>query len=158
MNATDAVFWASVTTGISDPEVRYDRLSGRWFVLAITIAEAANNKIVLAVSSGPTITGQASFTFYSFPIGTPIPADVGNFCDYPSLGVDANALYTGCNMFTTTYQHSSVFVIRKSSVTGGGPIVVTGFGNVDGGGTAGPYAPRGVDNDDPCATEGYFIA
>ena len=159
LNVTDATFWASVTAGISDPEVRYDRLSGRWFILAITIAEATNNKIVVAVSSGATITNQASFTFYSFTVGSAISGDNTNFCDYPSLGVDANALYTGCNMFNSSgaYQHSSVFVIRKSSVTGGGPIVVTGFGNVDNNGTDGPYAPRGVDNDDYCATEGYFI-
>ena len=160
LNAADTTFWASVAPGgISDPEVRYDRLSGRWFVLAIDLT-ATNNKIVIAVSSGPTITGQASFTFYSFPIGTPSPNDATSFCDYPSLGVDANALYTGCNMFTSagSFRWTSAFVIRKSSVTGGGPIVVTGFNNLTSG-TAGPgpYAPRGVDNDDPQATEGYII-
>ncbi len=181
LNAADSVFWNSVAPGsppgtndgISDPEIRYDRLSGRWFFLGITIAEAANNKIVLAVSSGPTIVSQASFTFFSFPIGTPAPADATSFCDYPSMGVDANAIYTGCNMFSAAgaFRWTSVFVIRKSSVTNFvGPMVVTGFGNITGGcgvttacGTApcnvnaGPYSPRGVDNDDPQATEGYFV-
>ena len=180
LNATDATFWNSVApgvppgtnAGISDPEVRYDRLSGRWFLLGITIAEAANNKIVLAVSSGPTIASQASFTFFSFPVGTPSPSDATSFCDYPSLGIDANALYTGCNMFTAAgaFRWTSAFVIRKSSIIGGGPMVVTGFANITGGCgvttacttapctvNAGPYAPRGVDNDDPQATEGYFI-
>jgi hypothetical protein len=173
LNATDTAFWSSVAPGgISDPEVRYDRLSGRWILLAITIAEATNNKIVVAVSSGPTIVSSASFTFYSFSIGTPAPADATSFCDYPSLGVDANAIYTGCNMFSGAgaFRWTSAFVIRKSSVLSGGPIVVTGFANITGGcgvttacGTApctvnaGPYSPRGVDNDDPLATEGYFI-
>ena len=163
LNATDVTFWTSVagTGGISDPEVRYDRLSGRWFLNAITIAESSNNKIVIAVSSGPTITDQTSFTFYSFPIGTPAPGDASSFCDYPTLGVDANALYMGCNMFNsagTALLWTSAFVIRKSSVTGGGPIVVTGFTNISNG-TAGPgpYAPMGVDDDDPTATEGYII-
>ena len=56
------------------------------------------------------------------------------------------------------YLWTSAFVIRKSSVTGGGPIVVTGFTNLTGGTSgAGPYAPMGVDNDNACATEGYFI-
>jgi hypothetical protein len=180
LNADDATFWSSVApgippgtnAGISDPEVRYDRLSGRWFLLGITIAEAANNRIVVAVSSGPTIVSQSSFTFFSFPVGTPSPSDTTSFCDYPSLGIDANALYTGCNMFTAAgaFRWTSAFVIRKSSVLGGGPMVVTGFANLTGGcgvttacGTApctvnaGPYAPRGVDNDDPQATEGYLI-
>jgi hypothetical protein len=155
LNATDSAFWASVTNGISDPQVRYDRLSGRWFLLAISL-ESSNNKIVLAVSSGPTITGQASFTFYQFNIGTASPSDASYFCDYPGFGIDANALYTGCNMFGATF-HTSAFVIRKSSVTGGGPIVVTGFFNIGNTSSAGPYSPRGVDNDDPSATEGYII-
>jgi len=155
LNATDSAFWASVASGISDPQVRYDRLSGRWFVLAITL-ESQNNKIVLAVSSGSTINNQASFTFYSFNIGTPAPADAGCFCDYPGFGIDANALYTGCNMFTCS-SHQSAFVIRKSSVLSGGPIVVTGFPNIANSGLAGPYSPRGVDNDDPNFAFGYII-
>jgi hypothetical protein len=155
LNASDASFWSSVASGVSDPQVRYDRLSGRWFVLGITL-ESSNNKIVLAVSSGPTITSAASFTFYQFNIGTPAPADAGCFCDYPGFGIDANALYTGCNMFTCSF-HTSAFVIRKSSVLSGGPIVVTGFPNIGNASFAGPYAPRGVDNDDPNATEGYII-
>ena len=42
-------------------------------------------------------------------------------------------------------------------MTGGGPLVVTAFRDLTGGVAAGPYSPRGVDNDDPQATEGYFI-
>ena len=157
LNATEGVFWASLspTGGVSDPQVRYDRLSGRWFVLAIDLA-STNNKILLAVSSGSVIASTASFTFYSFNIGTPAPADAGCFCDYPGVGVDANAIYTGCNMFTCSF-HTSAFVIRKSSVLSGGPIVVTGFPNIGNSGAAGPYAPRGVDNDDPNFAFGYII-
>jgi len=158
LNVADTTFWASLSPsgGASDPEIRYDRLSGRWFVLAIDLA-ATNNKIMIAVSSGPTITNTASFTFFSFT--TTVSGDAANFCDYPSLGVDANALYTGCNMFTGAgaFSRTSVYVVRKSSITGGGPIVVTGFGGVASASVAGPYAPRGVDNDDPQATQGYFI-
>src|SRR5262249_32285106 len=129
LNVTDSVFWASQTANsITDPEVRYDRLSGRWFVLAADVPAAlVNNKLLVAVSSGSTITGTGSFTFFSTPIGTPLPADATNFCDFPSLGVDANALYGGCNMFTAAgaYQHSSAYVIRKSALLTGS-LVVTG--------------------------------
>lgn len=144
LNASDATFWSPVAAGISDPEVRYDRLSGRWFILAITIAETVNNKIVLAVSSGPTITGMASFTYYAFNVGAVAPGDVASFCDYPSLGIDANALYTGCNMFSSagSLRWSSAFVIRKSSMLSGGPLVATGFTNITTGTSAGPYSPR----------------
>jgi hypothetical protein len=159
LNADDVTFWSSVAAGqgTSDPEVRYDRLSGRWFVGIINVA-ATNNLVLLAVSSGPTITGQSSFTFYSFPISVGGSGEDTNFCDYPGFGIDANAIYVGCNMFNgaLVFQHTTGYVIRKSSVLGGGPIVVTPFPNISGGVTAGPWAPRGVDNDDPQATEGYF--
>src|SRR5262249_30757888 len=47
-------------------------------------------------------------------------------------------------------------VIRKSSVTSGGPIVSTRFTTSAASGT-GVFAPRGVDNDDPASTDGYVI-
>ncbi len=41
---------------------------------------------------------------------------------------------------------------------GTGPIVVTAFRNiVASAGGSGPFAPTGVDNDDPAATEGYIV-
>ncbi len=163
LNATDAVFWSSVDQGLgeSDPEVRYDRLSQRWFLAAVNLA-TTNNRIMLAVSSGPTITGSSSFTFYQFQLTAGGgPGENNSFCDYPSLGVDAHALYVGCNMFNGnngSFSRITVYVVRKSSLLAGGPIVVTAFRNLSGGGSGpGPWAPRGVDNDDPEAAEGYFV-
>jgi hypothetical protein len=54
--------------------------------------------------------------------------------------------------FSTT----SGFVIRKSSVLSGGPVVVTAFRGLITGGD-GPDSPRGVDNYDPSSNEGYII-
>ena len=160
LNSDDLSFWDSVRAGqeLTDPEVRYDRLTGRWFALIVTFP-ATNNLVLLAVSSGPTITDASSFTFFSFPIDLGGVGESTNFCDYPGFGVDANALYVGCNMFSGAglFQHTTGYVIRKSSVLGGGPIVVTPFVDLTGHVTAGPFAPRGIDNDDPLATEGYFI-
>jgi len=161
LNADNYAFWAPVLSSNypADPMVRYDRLSGRWFVLSTDFG-SANNQLMIAVSSGPTITGSGSFTFYAFHIGSVLSEDAGFICDYPSLGVDANALYVGCNMFDASfsfYQYSSAYVIRKSSVVSGGPMVVTGFSAIGAVGLAGPSSPRGVDNDDPNWNEGYFI-
>ena len=159
LNVTGDVFFNSVRNGatVFDPQVRFDPISGRWFVLSITSGNP--NRIVLAVSSNETITGTGSFTFYGFVQDAVAPVgDIGLFADYCSLGVDANAVYVGCNMFSTTsFVGSSGWVIRKSSVLSGGPIVVTAFRGIVTGGGAGPYSPRGVDNDDPTATEGYFV-
>jgi hypothetical protein len=153
-------FFNSIRNGTetTDPHIRYDRLSQRWFV-TITNTPATNNRILIAVSSGPIISSASSFTFFYFQHNTVSPTgDNNRFADYPTLGVDKNALYIGTNMFRSngTFTNSSAFVVRKSSILGSGPIVVTAFRSV--GTTAnGLYSPQGVNNDDPNATYGYFI-
>jgi hypothetical protein len=145
----------------SDPRVVYDRLSGRFFISMITVD--APNRILFAVSSGSTISGPGSFTFFQFQhdlVGTTPNPDTGGLADYDSLGVDANAAYVGINEFNaagTSFLGSSGYVIRKSSLLAGGPIVVTAFRQLATSTGPGPFAPRGVTNDDPAATEGYFI-
>lgn len=157
LNLSIDTFFNSVRngSGVSDPQVRYDRHTGRFFIVMINTV-SSNNRIVLAVSSGPVITGTSSFTFFQFQQNLPAPAgNTGQFADYCSLGIDANALYVGCNMFNGAF-NTTGWVIRKTSVLGAGPIVVTAFRNLLVGGS-GPFAPRGVDNDDPSSTDGFFI-
>jgi hypothetical protein len=154
-------FFNSVRNGIetSDPHIRYDRLSQRWFINIINVANT-NNRILIAVSSGPVISSSSSFTFFYFQHNTVSPAgDNNRFADYPTLGVDKNALYIGVNMFTTAgnYARSNGFVVRKSSILGAGPIVVSAFRGLATTTAAGPYSPQGVNNDDPNSTAGYFI-
>ncbi len=154
-------FFNSVRNGqfTTDPRAKYDRTSGRWFVICVNVPSSGANRVLIAVSNGSTITNTSSFTFYFFQQDTVAPAgNTGQFLDYPSLGVDANALYIGGNMFAASFVGTTGFVVRKSSVLSGGPIVVTAFrGLVSSASGPGPYAPQGVDNDDASATEGYFI-
>src|SRR5258707_880920 len=90
--------------------------------------------------------------------------DSNAFADYPTLGIDANALYIGVNIFSSrgqgSFSSTTGFVVRKSSLLGGGPIVATAFRKLvakSQGVLQGLYTPQGVDNYDPAATEGYFI-
>lgn len=168
LNLDMDIFFASVKTPIggtitsnftSDPHIRYDRLSGRWIVVMIDVPNNATtaNRILVAVSSGGTISSASSFTFFQFSAA---PVGPGVFADYPTLGIDANALYIGVNMFSAAgaFTGTSGYVVRKSSILGAGPIVVTPFtGLVATGAGAGPYTPQGVDNYAAAATEGYFI-
>ncbi|MFN0242130.1 MAG: immunoglobulin domain-containing protein [Planctomycetota bacterium] len=159
LNTTTENFFTSVSNGAgaSDPQVKYDPISQRWIVTIINLT-STNNRIMLAVSSGPTITGSGSFTFFFFQQNLVAPAgNTNQFADYPKTGVDANAIYIGCNMFTASYQGTSAWVVRKSSVLGAGPIIVTAFRGLASAGGNGPYSPMGVDNDDPAATEGYIV-
>ena len=159
LNMTMDAFFSTVRNAstVSDPHVRYDRLSQRWFVVAINVA-STNNRVVIAVSDGPTITGSSSFTFFYFQFNLVAPAgDNGKFLDYPTFGLDKDALYIGGVRFNpTNFDGCPVFVVNKNSVLGAGPIAATAF-RTAGGIASGIYVPQGVDNDDPAATEGYFI-
>jgi hypothetical protein len=173
IDADSDVFFASVMTPghalnfTSDPQIRYDRLSGRWFLAIIDVPGDVfvgdiPNRWLLSVSdaaSAGVISGGTVWTFYFVQQNTVGGGDTGEFLDYDSLGVDANALYVGGNMFIASsgsFSTTSAFVIRKSSVLSGGPIVVTAFRMLITGGD-GPDSPRGVDNYDPASNEGYII-
>ncbi|MCI0330826.1 MAG: hypothetical protein L0196_07730 [candidate division Zixibacteria bacterium] len=110
--------------------------------------------MLIAVSSSSTITNTSSFTFFSFQ------GDPADFADYPTLGIDRNALYVGVNVFdgvTFNFTNTTAFVINKADLIGGS-LTVTAFpGLIDFVGSVGPFTPQGVQNDDPNATEGYFI-
>ena len=175
LNANPDVFFASVMTPVtppvvlnftSDPNVRYDRFTARWIMTIIdvpctnaTCTTTAANRLLIAVSdaaSNGTISGSTVWTFFQF-VGDGTNT---NFLDYPSLGVDVNALYIGGNMFGNTsgaFVGTNGYVVRKSTLLSGGPATVTLFANLAAGAGAGPESPRGVDNFDSTATEGYFV-
>ena len=153
---TDSFFSSVITPGFvtTDPRIRYDRLSGRWFITMIDDPgpQLQPNRVMIAVSDSGTITGSTVWSFFQFA------ADASSFADYPTLGIDANALYIGVNLFSTSgsFVNTTGFVVRKSSLLSGGPLVKTAFTGLISG-NSGPFTPQGVDNYDPAATEGYFI-
>lgn len=161
------VFFDSVRSGkeVRYPRVRFDPLTLRFFVLAATdwgSTATEPNRILLAVSDGATITSSTLWAFFQFRHDEVSPAGgAGCVADFPTLGIDANALYIGVNNYCGlggTYSGTSAFVVRKSSVLNGGPIVVSAFRNLTNGSAGtGPYTPQGVDNFDAGATQGYFI-
>ncbi len=162
INADPNVFYGTVRNGLreSDPRIRYDRFTGRWFLVTINVGTP--NRILFAVSDSAShgvITPSTVFTFFFIDIATTPPAISSScFADYPTLGLDRNALYVGTNNFCSSYTSSDGYVIRKSSLLDAGPPVVTVFrGLVPTPVSSGPFTPQGVDNDAPIADEGYFI-
>jgi hypothetical protein len=171
LNADMDVFFNSVRNGqpTSDPRVRFDRVSGRWFVTVVNFAATlSNNRVLVAVSSSGTISIGTiwTFSYFQHDLDTPV-GDTNRFFDYPTLGIDANALVIGGNIFDTagTYQGTSVHVVRKSAVVsgGGGNLVpggnVVAYRNLTGSSNGtGPYSPQGVDNLSAAApTESWVI-
>ena len=162
LNTSMDNFFNSVrnASGTSDPRIRYDRLTQRWFLVIINVSTP--NRILIAVSNSSTITASTTWYFYFIPIDTANPP-ISSTClaDYPTLGLDANALYIGTNNFCgspQSFNSTDGYVIRKSSISSGGTMVVTVFrGLVATSSSAGPYTPQGVDNFDAGSAEGYFI-
>ncbi|MBA2248804.1 MAG: fibronectin type III domain-containing protein [Chitinophagaceae bacterium] len=142
-------------TSMSDPHVRFDRLTGRWFVVAIEVDHNTNNYCAVAVSDGPTITATSNFTIFYFNVSQ-TGGSSADFYDYPTLGVDKNSLYIGGNMFAngSSFSGSNLWVINKANLIAG-TLTVTGFPH--GVTNTNMYTPQGVHNDDPSATSGYFI-
>lgn len=165
INADMDVFFESVVSEnnlfTSDPRVRYDRVSGRWIIVIIDVPDTFDqNRVLIAVSNSGTLTASTIWTYYFFQQNAGMTVTTNNqFADYPTLGVDVNALYIGANIFDAdgNFFGCRAYVVRKSSVLSGGPIVVTTFDNLLDTGFSGPYTPQGVDNFDTSATKGYFV-
>lgn len=148
----------SATASTGDPQVRFDRLSGRWYVMAIT-TNVTPNRVVLAWSN--VVSESTGITTWSFNFFLNNSTDP--FLDYPSLGVDSEALYIGGPMFASNggefLNRSMGLVVQKSTLSSSN-IRVTAFRgwSINGTATSDMLAPRGVDNDDPRAQErGYFV-
>ncbi|MCC6990319.1 MAG: hypothetical protein IT181_15035 [Acidobacteria bacterium] len=151
---------AGVTT---DPRVRYDRRTNRWFVLMITIA--VPNRFVMAVSDGPTITAGTVWAQYQWA-NTRTEAGSGAFgclADYPSLGIDEDALYIGVNQFCGAdfnnlgFDSVSVYALNKAALVGGTLSVAQFDGVLPTFNSSGIYSPQGVDNVDSNTNAGFVI-
>ena len=161
LNANPSVFFSTVIstmagTFTSDPRIRYDRLSARWIIIIIDVPAgtgAVANSCLIAVSNTSTIATGTVWTFSKF-LG-----QAGVFFDYPTIGIDKNALYIGGNMFTLagSFVGTNGYVINRASLLAGGAYTVNTFLNLCMGAGAGPFTPQGVDNFDANPTEGYFI-
>ena len=180
LNVDPKVFFNAVMTvppggGINFtiyPQVRYDRLTARWILTIVDIPSSTPadigdipNRVLIAVSdaaSAGLITGahrlDLLFVQQDTVGGGP---STGEFLDYPSLGIDANALYIGGNIFVRS--RPRVPRARRPSWSGKldperrpdrrHRVPRHRAEHL----SDGPFSPRGVDNYDPAATEGYFI-
>ena len=147
---TDSTFWLSagassslVSQGLSDTRVKYDPTSNRWFATEITLGNASNlnNSVLIAVSK--TSNPLDGWTSTSYNV-----AGATRFNDYPTLSVDANAIYIGTNNFGSAgFTGVTLSSIPKSSLLGGMP-ATTGIATFTQNSTAPAmgFTPQAVTN------------
>jgi len=94
----------TVGTGTTDPHILYDRFSGRWFAATIDTPQSGVNRVLVGVSnsSDPT-AGWKGFGI------TSSSSDV--FADFPSLGINNDAIYISTNNFSNTGGSTNVGVL-----------------------------------------------
>ena len=140
---TDIKFWSdagliiSPDSGVSDPRVIYDPISQRWFASQVDYDAAAPsgdptfeaNDFLLAVSAGSDPTGTwHGFMFQADP-------DLGNYADFPTLGVDSNGVYLAGDFFYGSDNPigPGLVSIPKADLLAGTPTIAnrTWFGVMD---------------------------
>src|SRR5262249_33655083 len=92
-----------VQNNTTDPQIRYDRLTKRWFLQMLDLPSSnpngdpnLPNRVMLAVSdaaSNGVISASTVWTYFFIQQNTVGGANTNELFDYDSLGVDANALY-----------------------------------------------------------------
>jgi hypothetical protein len=118
---------------IFDPSIAYDADIGRFWVVAISAHDAIvgdstnRSTLFVAVSNSSDVTSGGWSTFFFDATINGDGSDGDRFaCDFPHFGIDAQAIYLSCNMYsfpffssTTTFKYSKVRILTKSQFTGG---------------------------------------
>jgi hypothetical protein len=114
----DTAFWLGITNDgsydvsaeLADPRVVYDPNTGRFFATMMT-KEFTNNRVMVARTNAPG----ANPAVLSNWTATSFLGRAAKFADYPSLGIDANAIYIGTNNFVGA-QDQTLTVIPKADL------------------------------------------
>ena len=108
---------------VFDPKALFDQHAGRWVLLAVALTENPNRSwFVFSVSkSGSPLGAWWNYALDAAKDGT---TATSNWADYPSLGVDAQALYVTANMFRFdgNFQYAKIRVIPKAGPYAGGTV------------------------------------
>jgi hypothetical protein len=115
---TNILLGAFLPGSNGDPRVLFDQYSGRWFVIVTDFDASA--RIYLAVS----LTDDPMGAWFKTSFVTAAGSDAGKWPDYPTLGVDANGLYTAAYMVGTP-SSMTIFALNKAPLIASPPSLGT---------------------------------
>ncbi|HXM53344.1 MAG TPA: hypothetical protein VN913_08710 [Candidatus Binatus sp.] len=112
------------TDGAFDLSVTYDPYISRFWVLAASENDSAQRATYLiALSNGSQPASATDWHFFSSDATVNQTVKTSNWCDFPRLGFDAQAIYVTCNMWSFpldggVFQYAKVRVMTKSELIG----------------------------------------
>jgi len=144
---TNVSFDSFLPGSIGDPRVLYDQHSNRWIIINTDFSA----RIYLAISTSSNANG----SYFKTDFITSIGGDAGCPPDYPTLGVDANGIYTSAFMTGGCFS-MSIFAIDKAPLLTGSPALgaVTAFRNLPFEGAIQPVHTYGT----PATPGQYFVS
>jgi hypothetical protein len=107
----------------SDPHPAYDAYIGRFWFVALSVNDSAmTSSLLVGLSNSNDAT--AGWTVFSLDAKVNGSTDSGLWCDYPQIGIDAQAVYFTCNMAqfptaTGTLQYAKLRVMTKDQFMNG---------------------------------------
>lgn len=114
---------------MTDPKVLYDPYINRFWLLTTSFNDAAQRStFLLAVSNTSDAAGSWSIFFFD-------ASTAGYWCDFPQLGVDAQAVYLTCNMFSfpstaPAFQYAKIQIMAKGQFLTGPCCAAWAFWNL----------------------------
>ena len=138
---------ACETYNDGDPVVQYDKLAGRWVVSQFAVPGGATGYWqCIAVSTTSDATG--TWNRYAF--------QYAQFNDFPKLAVWPDAYYVSYNMFTSSFQGSTVCALDRAKMLAGQPATQQCITLAS---TYGSTLPADLDGPAPAAgTPNYVVA
>jgi hypothetical protein len=126
-------WFANVISGakVFDPKALYDQHAGRWVLLAVALGPGATDSFfLLSISQSANPLGG----WFNYKLNAKLNGSgaTNNWADYPSLGVDNQAVYITANMFAFGggFQYSKLRIIPKAGSYSGGGFTYFDFWNM----------------------------
>jgi hypothetical protein len=150
---TFASWYASVITAakIFDPKVIFDQHSNRWFLLTVALpSDPAKNESYFLLSVSQTADPLGLWWNYKLDATKDGNTATTNWADYPSLGVDPQAVYLTANMFKFggNFQYAKVRILNKAPLLTGSAATWWDFTKLKNGGGSMAFTVQ------PCLTFG----
>jgi len=104
---------------IYDPVVTYDDYINRFWLIATALNDSSKGSVVLIALSSSQDPSPGGWDMWAVDFTVDGSSGTNNWCDYPHVGYDAQAIYISCNQFefpssSGSFQYAKVRLMNKA--------------------------------------------